>query len=277
MMKDTIRSLWAWTATSALIIGWLPLLAVVRATDRDPARYRTGRWFRRLGGTLTRINPAWVIEVTGEHIANPRNPYVVISNHQSLVDIPILSRLPWEMKWIAKAEIFKLPVLGWMLRLAGDIPVERDSVASRGRALVHARDVLRKKCSVIFFPEGTRSHDGRVMAFSDGPFRLAIKEQVPILPVALDGSQDALPKHNWRFGQPSTVRVRVLPPVPTAGLTTKDVDGLRDQVRGMIMQQLATWQNRPLHEVDAGPDSGEAFATSQAPEFQPGENAGTDR
>jgi len=251
IMTATFRSLWAWTSITLLILFWLPLLAVIRVFDRDPAHYRTGRWFRRLGATMTVVNPVWHIDVSGETIAQPRRPYVVVSNHQSNIDIPAISRLPWEMKWVAKAELFRMPVVGWMMRLAGDIPVDRGAKASRARVLALARSVLVKKCSVMFFPEGTRSQDGRVYGFNAGAFRLAIKAGVPVLPLVVDGSHDALPKNTWKFGDPRTIRVKVLPPVETANLKRGDTEMLTDEVRGQIVAQVAAWRAVPVEEVDA--------------------------
>jgi 1-acyl-sn-glycerol-3-phosphate acyltransferase len=247
----TLSSIWTWIATITLMIVWLPLLAVIRVFDRDPAQYTTGRWFRRLGATMTRVNPAWSIVVDGVMPANARRPYVVVSNHQSIADIPVVSRLPWEMKWVAKAELFRVPVVGWLMRLAGDIPVQREDGRSRAGVLVVARAILKNRCSVMFFPEGTRSRDGRVLRFNDGAFRLAIKEQVPILPLALDGTQNALRKHDWRFGQADHIHLRVLPEVPTDGLKGEDVEALRDRVREMIIEQLALWRGVAPDLVDA--------------------------
>ncbi len=250
-MMATLRSIWVWFSITVLILLWLPLLALVRLFDRDPAHYHTGRWFRRLGAAMTVINPVWRVRVSGEKIEDPRRPYVVVSNHQSNVDIPVISRLPWDMKWVAKAELFKLPIVGWMMRMADDIPVDRRSKTSRARVLVKAREVLGKKCSVMFFPEGTRSRDGRVHRFNDGAFRLAIKAGVPVLPLAIDGTFGALPKHTWRFGEPTTIRLKVLPPVETAGMNEHDTEALRDRVRGMIVAQVAEWRGVPAEEVDA--------------------------
>ena len=103
----------------------------------------------------------------------------------------------------------------------------------------------------MFFPEGTRSRDGRIRSFSDGAFRLAIKAQVPILPLAIDGTQNALPKHSWKFGEAKNVRLKVLPPVPTDGLTAADTQALREQVRQQIVAQVADWRGVPVAEVDA--------------------------
>ena len=83
-MRVALQSIWTWGAILVLIVLWVPLLALVRMFDRDPAYYRTGRWFRRLGRATTRLNPAWQIEISGETIDDPRRPYVVVSNHHEL-------------------------------------------------------------------------------------------------------------------------------------------------------------------------------------------------
>lgn len=250
-MTAILRSVWAWLAVSVLIVIWLPLLALIRAFDRDPVRYTTGRWFRRLGVMMTKVNPAWRLKKSGHPVRDPRRPYVVVSNHQSMADIPLISHLPWEMKWVGKIELFRVPFTGWMMKLAGDIPVDRKDPRSGAKMLLHAKRVLEKKCSVMFFPEGTRSRDGRVGKFSDGAFHLAIKAQVPVLPIAIDGSYDCLPRKSWIFGKPANITLKVLPPVDTAGLTTEQTSELRDRVRHMIIDQVAEWREKQTAEVDA--------------------------
>jgi len=246
----SIQSALIWAANGVLVLSWLPLLAVVRLFDRDPAHYTTGRVFRKVGDAMTRVNPLWNVHVEGNLPADPRHPYVVVSNHQSLADIPVISRLPWEMKWVAKIELFRLPIAGWLMRLAGDIAVDRSDPKSRSRVLVAAHRYLRERCSVMFFPEGTRSRDGRVRSFAPGAFRLAIDAGVPILPLAVDGTRDALPKHGWKFGTAIDARLRVLPPVSTDGLTTDDADALRDRVRQSIIAQIAAWRGMSPADVD---------------------------
>jgi 1-acyl-sn-glycerol-3-phosphate acyltransferase len=250
-MMPAIRSVWVWFAVIVLIIGWLPLLALIRLFDRDPVLYRTGRWFRRLGIAMTVVNRSWKITLDGEKIDNPRHPYVVVSNHQSMADIPIISHLPWEMKWIGKEELFRIPIIGWMMRLSGDIPVNRADRRSGARMLLTARRYLQQNCSVMFFPEGTRSPDGKVARFNEGAFHLAIKAGVPVLPVALEGTSDCLPKKSWKFGPPLQIRVRVLPPVPTDGLSTEQSGELRDRVRGLIIRQVAEWRGVTPETVDS--------------------------
>lgn len=245
-----LRSLRIWILSITLIAAWLPLMAIRRLFDRDPVRYHTGYLFRKLGRALVRVNPGWRVHLSGETIEDPRHPYVVVSNHQSMADIPVVSHLPWEMKWIGKEVLFKIPVIGWMMHLSQDIQVDRASARSGAVALITAQKVLAQKCSIMIFPEGTRTLDGRVRPFADGAFHLAIRARVPIIPVALDGTFDCIPKNSWKFGKPSDIFLKVLPPIDTSDFTVDRVAELRDLVRTKIMEQVADWRGVPLAQVD---------------------------
>lgn len=225
-------------------------MALRRLFDRDPVLYQTGYLFRRLGKALTWANPSWRLHISGETIENPRRPYVVVSNHQSLADIPLISNLPWEMKWMGKVELFKLPVIGWMMRLAGDLSVDRKSPRSGAQALMKAQRYLEQHCSVMIFPEGTRTLDGRVRPFTDGAFHLAIRAKVPVLPMVIEGSRNCIPKNSWKFGEPSDIRLKILPPIETSSFSLSDVPLCRDKVRQAIMQQIAEWRSVPVEAVD---------------------------
>jgi 1-acyl-sn-glycerol-3-phosphate acyltransferase len=249
-MLSSLKSAYIWFAIVTLVILWLPLLAAVRLFDSDPVHYRTGRWFRRLGIAMTKVNPAWKLNITGHHVADPRNPYVVVSNHQSLGDIPLISHLPWEMKWIGKTELFRIPLIGWMMRLAGDIPIDRGNARSGARALLRAGWYLQRNCSVMFFPEGTRSSDTRIGRFNDGAFHLAIKHRLPILPVLVDGSHDCLPKKSWRFGPRQTIRLHILSPITTDALGTGEATALKDHVRTLMIATIAEWRGVPAETMD---------------------------
>ncbi|HTO72260.1 MAG TPA: lysophospholipid acyltransferase family protein [Gemmatimonadales bacterium] len=233
---STIASLWTWFILGMALLVWLPLMAVVRLATApfDKGRYLVGRLFRQIARVTVIANPLWRFRTAGQVPANPRRPFVVVSNHESFTDILLISLLPWEMKWMSKIEMFRLPVLGWDMWLAGDIPVERGERRSAVAALLRCREVLGRKVSVMIFPEGTRTLDGEMLPFKDGAFRLAIDCGVPILPLALVGTRTALRKHDWRFSR-AIAEVRVLEPVETAGLTVKDVPQLREQVRQRIM------------------------------------------
>ncbi len=251
-MRTVLISLWVWFAIGTLIVAWIPIMLVARLLDRDPALYNTGLTLRWLGRAMTYVNPFWDIELEGSFPENPRNPYVVVSNHFSQADPPIISHVPWEMKWVAKKSLFKLPAAGWLLQLSGDISVDRRDKRSRARVLETSASYLQHDCSVMFFPEGTRSRDGRVHRFSDGAFRLAIKNGVPVLPIALDGTHEALPKHSiWFNPDVETIRLKVLDPVDTSGYAPNQARELQRHVRARIIAQLATWRDVPPVEVDA--------------------------
>jgi 1-acyl-sn-glycerol-3-phosphate acyltransferase len=233
---QSLVSAWTWLVLVICVLLWLPLMALLRlATVGDPGRYRVGYLFRGIGRTVAALNPLWKFSYTGTMPADPRHPYVVVSNHESFADILLISHLPWEMKWLSKAELFRIPVMGWLMHLAGDVPVKRGFGPSAVEAMARCREVLSNRVSVMIFPEGTRSPTAELLPFKDGAFRLAIDAGVPILPLALHGTGNALPKHDWRFGR-STAVVEVLPPVETAGLTPADVPALKQKVRTMIVE-----------------------------------------
>ncbi|WP_185958206.1 lysophospholipid acyltransferase family protein [Fodinibius sediminis] len=233
-----------------LIIFWLPMLALRRFFDRDPAYYNTGKLFRNLGKAISRINPNWKIVISGETDIDDRRPYVMVCNHLSQADIPLISNLPWEMKWVAKKELFEVPVVGWMMRLAGDIAVDRRARNRRKSTFRQARYYLQRNCSVMFFPEGTRSRNGKLNRFTNGAFDLAIKEGVPILPMVIDGTQNTLPKRSWKFGEAKHIKLKILEPLDTADLGYGDIKKTSREVRSRIAHQLAEWRGKPVEEVD---------------------------
>jgi 1-acyl-sn-glycerol-3-phosphate acyltransferase len=251
-MRDYLLSAWVWTSTALLRCAWLPVMAAVRLTDRDPALYRSGYALRILGRLMTYLNPFWTVETEGQIPDNPRNPYIVVSNHLSQAAPPVVSRLPWEMKWVGKKSLFELPVAGWLLRMSGDICVDRRDAESRSAVLDKARHYLDHRCSVMLCSEGTRSRDGRVHSFANGAFRLALDAGVPVVPIAIDGTQDALPKHSLVFRtSPQTMRVKVLSPVDPVAEGLTDIDAFRAHVRRQIVEQIAAWRGVDPVQVDA--------------------------
>jgi 1-acyl-sn-glycerol-3-phosphate acyltransferase len=250
-MRQKLFSVLIWTGIALLVIVWLPALAIVRLFDWDPVRYRTGRFFRRLGSAISRINPNWKITIEGWKYIDDRNPYIVVCNHLSNADIPLISNLPWEMKWIAKKELFGVPLLGWMMKMSQDISVDRESSNKRVGVFKQCSFYLKHNCSVMFFPEGTRSRDGRMKKFSLGAFDLAIKKNIPILPLVIDGTQDCLPKKTWVFTEDAYVNLKVLEPIPTEKLNAEDSIELMTRVRREMLEQLSEWRNEPIAAIDA--------------------------
>jgi 1-acyl-sn-glycerol-3-phosphate acyltransferase len=239
-MKSTLAravfSIWSWFVLGVLLILWTPMVAAVRLVTMpfDKGAYAAGYLFRKLTVVHQRLTPLWTFRTSGTLPDDMRRPYVVVSNHESFVDILLISHLPTEMKWMSKIEILRIPLAGWMMRLARDIPLERGDAESTAKALAASRERLATKVSVMIFPEGTRSKTGELRPFKTGAFRLAIEAQVPILPLAVYGTRDALRKHDWRLGH-AVAEVRVLEPISTEGLTMDDVQELSDRTRAAIV------------------------------------------
>jgi 1-acyl-sn-glycerol-3-phosphate acyltransferase len=209
------------------------LLAVTFPFDRN--RVVAGRFLRLVAVLLSKTFPPWRLRVEGRFPG--KGPYVVVANHQSMLDILLLSHLPREMKWVAKEELFRIPWVGWMLRMTGDIPVRRGDPESGGDALARAKAYLARGMSVMIFPEGTRSTKGTMLPFKSGAFRLAIEAGVPILPIAVSGTARGLPK-GGPWVRPCRATARILEPVPVDGLRPEDATKLRDAARQRIAETL---------------------------------------
>ncbi len=225
---------WAWAEMVVVVIIGTPIVALVFACTApfDPGRYAAGRAFRLVGVTAMRLNGLWRFRVRGS-LADPRRPYVVVANHESYADIFLISCFPWEMKWLSKDTMFKIPCMGWMMQMAGDIKLIRGKRESALDAIKQCRDRLSKKVSIMIFPEGTRSRDWEMLPFKDGAFRLAIEAGAPILPIAVAGTRGAMAKGTFQF-QPARAIAQALEPIETKDLTLADLQALKQRVRERI-------------------------------------------
>ena len=239
-MKRSILSLWSWFALGVIVIVWTPIVFLVwiATTPFDKGRYATGYTFRRLCVLHQWLNPMWKFKTSGQLPANKRNPYVMVSNHESFVDMLLLSHLKMEMKYLSKESILRIPLVGWMMKMSGDVSLLRGDRSSGAAAFVVCEKWLKRKMSVMIFPEGTRSFDGEMRGFKDGAFILAIRTQTPMLPVVVHGTRSALRKSDWRMGD-AKAEVRVLEIIETTGMTLDDVPALRERVRDVMIAEIA--------------------------------------
>ena len=222
--RDVIAAIWTWSVLGICLLLFFPLIMGWRLIGWpvDRMNYRGGRLFRLAGVVTVRLTPRWHFEMRGTFPSDPRNPYVVVANHESFADMLLLCLLPWEMKWLAKMEFMWVPVLGWLMWAARDVPVKRGRATSARRAMAACRQRLAGKVSVMMFPEGTRSPTDQLLPFKDGAFRLAIDAGVPILPVVIHGTRNAIARHDWRIN-PATAVVEVLTPEPSAGVHEQEL------------------------------------------------------
>ena len=203
-----------WVAIAVVVtLGIFYVAAVwVVTAPFDRARYHAGRAFRHLAVASVKLNPLWHFEIEGQGPPDPRRPYVAVSNHESYADIFLISHFPWEMKWLSKAELFRIPVFGWYMHLGGHVAVERGDPVRALASLRAAAALVRGGTSLIVFPEGTRSRDGRIQPFKKGPFALAMEAGVPVVPVAIAGSARVTPS-GFVSVSPGAIRVAVGEPV----------------------------------------------------------------
>lgn len=180
------------------------------------------------------INPYWKVRVTGRDRLPWRGPAVLVANHASLIDILVLFALFRPYKWVSKESNFKLPFVGWNMRLNDYVPLRRGDRESVMTMLARCSKLLGRGNPVLFFPEGTRSKDGRLQAFKDGAFELAIEHDVPVIPIAVHGTGRALPKHGMVLEEHVDCHVEILEPLSGNG----DVAALRDAARERIAAAL---------------------------------------
>jgi 1-acyl-sn-glycerol-3-phosphate acyltransferase len=211
--------------------------------------------FDKSGDTQIRLARVWArlllwgsgirVQVDGfEHI-DPQGSYVFASNHLSYMDTPVvMANLPMQFRFIAKSGLFKIPLLGTHLGQAGHIPVHRGDPRASIKTMQTAADVIQKRgISMLIFPEGGRSHDGVLQPFKEGGAYIAIRAGVPLVPIALIGTDRVLP---FGSGTPraGTVTLRVFPPIETTSLTLKNRQELTERVRELIVEALESGFNK---------------------------------
>ncbi|MFZ4735743.1 MAG: lysophospholipid acyltransferase family protein [Bradymonadia bacterium] len=231
-----LLSVYGWALMSLTVVLCFVVTALVLALTwpLDRGRYWAGRAARVTGTLAARGNPFLRFSWGGTPPEDPRKPYVVVSNHESNFDPFLLAFLPWEMKFLSKKSLFRVPFFGWAMWLAGDLSVDRGDKSNRGRALDGVAAVLKRKVSVLVFPEGTRSRTDEMLPFRHGGFRLAIEQGVDVLPLGIAGTRDALPKGTWKFS-PARAVVLIGAPISTAGLTPEDAPALAERVQAAVL------------------------------------------
>jgi 1-acyl-sn-glycerol-3-phosphate acyltransferase len=189
------------------------------------------------------MNPIWRFTISGREKLPWRGPAVLVANHLSLLDILVLYGLFRPFKWVSREDLFHVPVVGWNMRMNDYVPLKRGDRESVRRMMAHCRAHLARGSPMLLFPEGTRSRDGRMQPFKDGAFRLAADAGCPVIPIAIEGTAEALPKAGLIFRGSMRARVTVLDPIPPSS----DANALRDAARAAIVAAL------PEHARPASP------------------------
>jgi len=224
---------------TAFVIAYVVLLTIVMATVVILVAL-----FSRNGNTPHLVARAWaksILFVSGIHVhvnglenLNVGGSCILMPNHQSNFDIPVLlGCLPVQFRWLAKAELFKIPIFGRGMRGCGYISIDRSNRKSAFQSLTEAATKIRNGVSVLIFPEGTRSLDGKILPFKKGGFVLSVDAGVPVVPIVIFNTWSIMPKGRLLIRRRS-VQMDILAPIPTSGYTRKTKDDLMNTVRNTI-------------------------------------------
>jgi 1-acyl-sn-glycerol-3-phosphate acyltransferase len=228
---------WCFLAPVGLLIsfiaGWLTVLVAVLFNSRVASRYVAANWGRILGW----ITPMFVT-VEGKENADPSRTYVVVLNHQSQYDIFLVyGWLNLDLKWVMKEELRKVPGIGPGCEKAGHIFVDRSNPEKARQAVTEALDRVGDGVGILFFAEGSRSLDGKLKAFKKGAFRTAVSQQLPILPVTIDGTRNIQPPRALTI-RPGRVRLVIHPAIEVKGDDASDIRDLMVQTHTAIASAL---------------------------------------
>lgn len=165
-------------------------------------------------------------------------PAIYVCNHQSNFDILLLyAGLPIQFRWMAKQELFRIPLFGAAMKRAGYIPIDRSNRRQAMRSVTAAAGQIRKGASVVIFPEGTRTADGNLMPFKKGALMIASKAGVPVVPMAISGSYQAQPKGQFRIN-PAHLKLSILPAIPASEIEASPIDELTGRIHMQISHCL---------------------------------------
>lgn len=239
-MMDILKSIIVWIIGVCFVLVTFPLTLIIWVLslpfDKEKATIHGLLMYESF--FLTFLMPIWKIHIEGREKAVKGTTYVIISNHQSILDILILNCLRYKFKWISKIENLKVPVIGWYLRMADYIIVDRGNEESKAEMLEKSYKCLKKGISVMIFPEGTRSLNSELGFFKRGAFQLSLQADVPLLPVLIDGTGGILPKHGLIFGTGHRIRIRVLDPVYPSAFGTDIPENLALKLSTFMASEL---------------------------------------
>jgi 1-acyl-sn-glycerol-3-phosphate acyltransferase len=216
-----------------VVMGTLSLALSLYDTEGRRQHWCASTWSRMIARTAGAR-----VRVIGSEVLRAGESYVFLSTHRSYMDIPVmLGYLPAQLRIAAKREVFLIPFLGWHMRRAGHISINRGSTEEAVAALQRAAREIRPGVSPFLYPEGTRTRDGSLQPFKKGGFRLALESGLSIVPVTILGTRALLPRDSFVF-RPGPVEMHLDPPIPTAGLKESDLPALMRKVRGAMTKHF---------------------------------------
>ncbi|MFH2133346.1 MAG: lysophospholipid acyltransferase family protein [bacterium] len=243
-MLLTIISLLFWTFIILTSILAFPVAVLIKVLTMffDKRLIILHRFTSLWASLYTWLNPFWSVHISGKENIQKEGVYVFVCNHQSLADILVLFRLFVHFKWVSKIENFRVPLVGWNMYLNRYIRLVRSSVKSQAKMMKDCQKSLNEGSSVLIFPEGTRTMNGKLRPFKSGAFHLAIRARRPILPIVLNGSSDALPKAGFILRGKHMIDIHLLEPIPPEWFAEMDAKQLTKEVQSIIAAELEKMQ-----------------------------------
>lgn len=237
---DILKSLLVWFFGILIVVGlFFPAFVIWIVTVLfDRRMYVLHMYSCFWGSTFTWLSPFWKVRIKNRDKIRPGKTYIMVSNHQSLLDILVLYRLFVHFKWVAKKELFRIPFVGWNMLMNRYIAIERGKPASVKKMIKISMENLERGSSLMIFPEGTRSETTEMRKFKDGAFKLAIETGTPILPMVLDGTGNALPKKGFIFRGTHRIVVNIMDEIPADSFQGLDPASLSEVVREKMKMHL---------------------------------------
>jgi 1-acyl-sn-glycerol-3-phosphate acyltransferase len=229
---------WAFIVVSSLLLFPVALLIWATTVLFDRRLVLLHQFTCVWASLYTWLNPVWRVRIEGRDKIRPDAAYVMVANHQSLLDILVLFRLFSHFKWVSKIENFRVPAVGWNMSLNRYIKLRRGDKDSIADMMTACERTLAEGNSIMMFPEGTRSADGRLREFKHGAFTLAQQTRSPLLPVLIYGTANALPKRGFVLQGRHAITVRVLEEIPYEQFAQMPVAQLTNDVRALMAAAL---------------------------------------
>lgn len=245
MLIKNIVTVFVWlyifVVFAPMLVLFLMLWVITSAFDK---RLVALHWLTCVWGWLYFVPiPLWRLTITDRHKFRRNEVYIVVSNHQSMIDITAIKQLFRHFKWVIKSELFDVPFFGIVLRLNRYIRIRRSSPKSMKRMIDDCVEAIKGGSSIMIFPEGTRTPDGRIQKFRTGAFKVALETKRPILPLVIDGTHTILPKDGFALTGGHRAKLQVLDPIPWEHYKEMDENALAEHVHSIIAAGLKALRN----------------------------------
>lgn len=233
----TLFSIYVYLYFSLLFLIFFGIISVVFLLTLPFDRYRKAPNYTLsiMARCMMMASPGWKMEMDDIDKFDPAEPTVFVCNHQSFLDMAFIYHLPWKMKWVSKRSLTYIPVMGWLVWLTGHLTINRSSKSAL-KKLDNLIQPIKDLVPVMIFPEGTRTMDGQLKTFKNGPFLLSQEHGFKLQPMVIDGGHEAMPPGSWKLNANVNFKLKVLDAIDTTDF--EDMKALKDHTRDLMQKEL---------------------------------------